>query len=750
MQHSMKLALLALVLAGSSLPAQAAPSSCFAYRTKGGDAFQLACYQDAAACTSAKTDYQRNPSIEATGCAPQIYCFTYNQGSKSSACYLDGNQCVTQRNLMASHGGNVGLCVSNTAPGTPRIQLAQGTPPPPSGGGSMPLPPPPGGHSVPPPPPAPANAGGVALPPPPPPTPRGATGINAFPAVFNPTAEGRNDFNAYLLAYLATAIYPDQLPKIAIQWHRDLSVRTLVNPVMFTPEFAAATRHLFWNPAMPLSAGNRPPVFTPVYDDDGSGYNPLAMVVDTPQAIFVVFRGTSRVANARDDFTYQWGAWTKTDFNFNQIPLYPEDKLPGKVHQGFWDSLGKIRNRLLDSLVAAGAGYGNQGKPVWVAGHSLGAAQAQLFGGWLVKRHNIRVQGVYAFAAPHVGDRAFVDELNRVFYRGQHLQRFEFINDTVTMMPPYAAGYERAGVRNYYNDVHTYNFAKAERWWTEDVLFLPTLFGTLGNAVEGTRNSVDEHAMRSSFNPKPVHLNLVGSDFCYHHPTWYLNASYNQLPSAARSAVPIPLAMPNAGEEACSISNVALANANNIGTNIGAGVQSAAQGVKQAATELAHDISYTADVITSNATGGAIREGTYRFRLGGRYLQYIAPSANGAPLELTSLRPGAPEQEWEVKRDGAVGYVIKAGGRFLDNAHESEFTSGGKVQLWDANLGGWHQGNQQWTFIKVGTQTNAFVIRSNSVKGEVLSGVATDTTRVVHTPVSNNNPLQVWVAEWVR
>lgn len=119
--------ILALVLAADPLLAQA--SSCFAYRTKGGDAFQIACYQDAAACTDVKTDYQRNPSVEVMGCSSQIYCFTYNQGGKSSACYLDSNQCVTQRNLLAGSSGNVGLCVANTTAGAPRVQLSQGTPP---------------------------------------------------------------------------------------------------------------------------------------------------------------------------------------------------------------------------------------------------------------------------------------------------------------------------------------------------------------------------------------------------------------------------------------------------------------------------------------------------------------------------------------------------------------------------------------------------------------------------------------------
>lgn len=579
----------------------------------------------------------------------------------------------------------------------------------------------------------------------------GATGINAFPALFNPVAVGRNDANAYLLAYLSTAIYPDRLPEISLTMHRDLNARAMnTNPMFFQQEFTLATAHLFWNPAAARSDRNRPAEFAFVQSDDTTGYDPEVMLINTTQAVIVVFRGTDRVGSVRDASGYQWNEWIKTDFDFNLIRPEPNHNIPGRVHQGFWNSLAKIREELVRKITAYGGGAG---KPIWITGHSLGAAQAQLFGAYLVRAKNMPVQGVYAFAAPHVGDREFRDDINRAI-PPQRMQRFEFINDTVTMMPPYAADYQRAGTRNYYNDVRTYQFAKEERWFTDDLLFLPTLFGTLGNHVEGSRNSVSDDAMRSSLIRTPVHLNLLGSDFCYHQPTWYLNAAYNQLPPAAQNAAPNPLAMPTPASEACSITNVALAKSNNPATLVGAGLQSAAQGAQQAATELVHDISFTASVVADNANGRAIAEGTYVFLLnrGGMALRHTLPAANGSFLQLAPKSPGAVEQQWEVKRDGLVGYTIKASGRFMDNAHESEATDNGKVQLWEANMPfGGHQGNQQWSFIKVGT--NAYVIRSNSVFGHVLSAVSGETSNggvVGHAPTVPNSPLQVWIAERVR
>ncbi|HYL91211.1 MAG TPA: hypothetical protein VEU32_20845 [Burkholderiales bacterium] len=127
----------------AATPSPAAPaaasSSCYAYRTKGGDAWQIACYPSAVACASNMADYQkRTPSIEAIGCAAQVYCFTYSAGAKSSACYLDGNACVQARNRIASRASNVGSCVANTTAGSPRSQVASSASPPP------PPPPPPG------------------------------------------------------------------------------------------------------------------------------------------------------------------------------------------------------------------------------------------------------------------------------------------------------------------------------------------------------------------------------------------------------------------------------------------------------------------------------------------------------------------------------------------------------------------------------------------------------------------------------
>ncbi|MDH5642261.1 MAG: hypothetical protein OEY28_13315, partial [Nitrospira sp.] len=115
-----------------------------------------------------------------------------------------------------------------------------------------------------------------------------------------------------------------------------------------------------------------------------------------------------------------------------------------------------------------------------------------------------------------VGDRTFVDQLNAMF-PNQRLQRFDFVHDPVTMVPPIP--YARAGTRVYYDDVVSVQFPAPER-----------------NAVKGVR-------MDGVLNAPIVRFFPLG-DFCFHYPQWYLSAAYNQLDQRIVGAVPSPLPTP--------------------------------------------------------------------------------------------------------------------------------------------------------------------------------------------------------------
>lgn len=132
-------------------------------------------------------------------------------------------------------------------------------------------------------------------------------------------------------------------------------------------------------------------------------------------------------------------------------------------------------------------------------------------------------------AAPHVGDQTFVNQLNAMFPNNR-LQRFDFVHDPVTKVPPNAPlpkpdgssiTYGRAGTRVYYNDVKTVQFGATERSPAEAARIASLLVG--GGALGGI---------------------FAAGDFCFHYPQWYLNAAYDQLNQATVSRVPSPLATP--------------------------------------------------------------------------------------------------------------------------------------------------------------------------------------------------------------
>jgi pimeloyl-ACP methyl ester carboxylesterase len=366
-------------------------------------------------------------------------------------------------------------------------------------------------------------------------TPPFSAGPNAFAVAFNERAVGAAPANAYLLTYLVTLIYPeflDQLSGDPLKQDSEYVKRLHTTPQDFVQEYAVRTHHLFWNAAASPGPTNQPPHYVWVWGRSG-GWDPEAMVISTPKEVFVVIRGTDRVAGKKK-LGYNWAEWIQSDFR--ALPVAPDvPGLNGKVHEGFWESLaapamlyvpggnplpaGLQNDRpFRESVLAVIKAFGGGQKPVWVVGHSLGAAHAQLYGAYLTVK-GLSPQGVYAVAAPHVGDQTFVNQLNGMF-PNQRLQRFDFVHDPVTKVPP-APLYARAGTRVYYDDVVSVQFAAPER-------------------------GLDEAARMANLLTAPIPLTrlFAAGDFCYHYPQWHLNAGYNQLDRSIVGMVPSPLPTP--------------------------------------------------------------------------------------------------------------------------------------------------------------------------------------------------------------
>ncbi len=93
----------------------------------------------------------------------------------------------------------------------------------------------------------------------------------------------------------------------------------------------------------------------------------------------------------------------------------------GKVHRGFKEALEEVWSDLFSYITQ----LDRRGCKIWITGHSLGAALATLCG----SRYG-RVQGVYAFGSPRVGNEGFKEHL------GVKIYRIVYKSDIVTRVPP--------------------------------------------------------------------------------------------------------------------------------------------------------------------------------------------------------------------------------------------------------------------------------------------------------------------------
>ena len=125
-----------------------------------------------------------------------------------------------------------------------------------------------------------------------------------------------------------------------------------------------------------------------------------------------------------------------------------------KVHEGFQDALFPVMLQVGYVLRHMGTG----GKKVWVVGHSLGGALASLFAAMLLEdmstlgaAHALgddhRFAGLYTFAAPRVGDRAF-DRAFAARQKALGVLAYRVVNDgdAVPHVPP-EPWFSHAGTR---------------------------------------------------------------------------------------------------------------------------------------------------------------------------------------------------------------------------------------------------------------------------------------------------------------
>jgi len=537
---------------------------------------------------------------------------------------------------------------------------------------------------------------------------------NAFGRHFNMNATGRNDVNAYLLCYLTTLIYPQYLATVAGDASPEYITRLHNSRSAFEQEYKLYTSRLFNNAK-----------YFFFQESFAGGYDPEAMIVSTDDAIFVVFRGTDRVASNKKEnfvssFMFDWAEWLLTDFDARQ---HTDPDVTGKVHAGFWHSLSyqNFKGQLMNRIVAENG----RNKKIWVTGHSLGAAHAQLFAMYL-RNKNVPVQGVYVYASPHPGTQEFVTAMNQLF-PGDRLQRFDFSSDPVTTIAPYTLGYRRAGTRIFYEDIKTMRFRAPERSFTDALALVPALTGAAG-------------------------FNLAGSQLCYHHPTWYLRAAYEQLSKEERVKVPVPLPLPHPDNNVNDYSSPCDMLARNKGINASAPGSMIEEGIA-AIGETIEKIRFAATSILDNVTGAALSTGYY----------YISSHASGDELQLNDksgidngkdVQLNKTRQRLYLQRFGTIGYSIrfalKDGKEYVLDSEMSDLFDDGasNILLWEKNGMPGVSANQRWLLIRL--KDKKYIIK-NLANGKVLdanNGCTQSATCGVKTwrPV-NDDQTQIWTIE---
>ena len=157
-------------------------------------------------------------------------------------------------------------------------------------------------------------------------------------------------------------------------------------------------------------------------------------VVYTNNFVWAVFRGTEwwpkGGANKGSYFNAINDDWT---VDFDTKLVQEGDREGVLVHGGFQSSLNDVWDELLKAIDTAKQGYNE--KPIFFAGHGVGGAIATIAG--LRYGYHGKVQAVYTFGAPAVGNSAYLNDYSQ---RGPLLFNVVYGNDVLPriLMPQLA------------------------------------------------------------------------------------------------------------------------------------------------------------------------------------------------------------------------------------------------------------------------------------------------------------------------
>lgn len=187
--------------------------------------------------------------------------------------------------------------------------------------------------------------------------------------------------------------------------------------------------------------------------------------------IIVAFRGTEP--------THLRDLLADAQFHKVQGPL-------GQVHRGFLHAFELVKDDMVNAILR----FRDKTRPqsLWCTGHSLGGALAVVAAASLsVGGH--KVNGLYTFGQPRVGDETFANECVRRL-TGQHY-RFVNNNDTVTRVPPREFAYAHAGEVRY---IDTDGQIQSDiSFWNQ---FVDRVKGRMEDFLRPGTDGLKDHGMR--------------------------------------------------------------------------------------------------------------------------------------------------------------------------------------------------------------------------------------------------------------
>ena len=141
---------------------------------------------------------------------------------------------------------------------------------------------------------------------------------------------------------------------------------------------------------------------------------PIGFVAQRKDTFYLILRGTQTVTEWIRNFGISLGPYLFADF--------------GRIHAGFLDTYKLIRGASIEALGAMGPRA-----KLYVAGHSLGAALTVCAVPDIEASTHCRVEALYTFGSPRVGDDSFVQAFNSAF--GPRSFRISNTSDIVTSIP---------------------------------------------------------------------------------------------------------------------------------------------------------------------------------------------------------------------------------------------------------------------------------------------------------------------------